>query len=218
MATRESRRQRGRRQGEAIVQSVTTELRTTRVGLGLSQQTMSKKLGCSQSEYSRFELARSPSSRSLVRLSEAAAILGLELSVGVHPAGPPIRDKGHQALITRFRKLLSSKILVRAEVPLPGPGDPRVWDLVLQMDDWLIGVEAETRIRDLQALVRRIRDRERDGGVDEIIILLSDSAVNRRLVAELREALGEPYATSTRGLLKTLRTGSGSPVSGVLLI
>jgi hypothetical protein len=39
-------------------------------------------------------------------------------SAGLHPEGEPIRDKGHQALIERFRKIVSAEFSVRAEVPL----------------------------------------------------------------------------------------------------
>ena len=98
-------------------------------------------------------------------------MLGLELAVALHPVGDPVRDKGHQALLNRFRGQLSTGITVRAEVPLPSPGDPRAWDLVLRLEEVLIGVEAETRVRDLQALVRRIHQRQRDGGVDEIVLV-----------------------------------------------
>lgn len=81
-----------------------------------------------------------------------------------------------------------------------------------------MGVDIEARIRDVQALVRRTRLRERDGGVDQILIVLSDSATNRRLVDELRAALGPSYATSPRAILKALREGRPLPGSGVLLV
>ena len=105
-----------------------------------------------------------------------------------------------------------------AEVPLPVPGDRRSWDLLLRLDDQLIGVEAETRIRDIQANVRRIRGRERDGGVDEIVIVLSDTRRNGDLVAELRLALGSRFNTSPRTLLSALRSGRRLPGSGLVLV
>lgn len=98
------------------------------------------------------------------------------------------------------------------------PGDPRVWDLLLRLADQVVGAEAETRIRDVQALVRRMRARQRDGGTDEVLLILSDSAVNRRLVGELREALGDDFATPPRALLAALREGRPLPGSGVILL
>lgn len=216
--TRETRLQRGRRRGEGLVATAVGELRSQRIVLGISQQSLAGQLGCSQSEYSRFELVANPTAIGAVRLAEVAALLGLELALTLHPAGDPLRDKGHQALITRFREILSPRYQIRAEVPFPAPGDPRVWDLVLRLNECLIGVEAETRIRDLQALVRRLRQCERDGGVHEILLILSDSAVNRRHVGELRLALGERFATPPRSLLRSLRQGDRPPGSGVLLI
>lgn len=218
MSTRETRLQRGRRRGTALVVATIGELRAQRISLGVSQRTLAAQLGCSQSEYSRFELAANPGAVGAVRLTEVAALLGLDLSLGLHPAGDPLRDKGHQALIARFRAILSPRFHVRAEVPFPATGDPRVWDLSVRLDDFLVGVEAETRIRDLQALVRRMRQCERDGGVDEILLILSDSAVNRRHVGDLRLALGDNFATPSRELLRALRQGQRLAGSGVLLI
>jgi transcriptional regulator with XRE-family HTH domain len=216
--TRETRLQRGRRRGEALVATSIGELRAQRIGLSISQRSLAAQLGCSQSEYSRLELIDNPAAISVVRLAEVAALLGLELALSLHPAGDPLRDKGHQALIDRFRAILAPRFHVLAEVPFPAPGDPRVWDLILRIEEFLLGVEAETRIRDLQALVRRIRQCERDGGVDEILLILSDSAVNRRHVGELRLALGERYATPPRSLLRALRQGERPIGSGVLLL
>lgn len=158
-----------------------------------------------------------PRDVSVVRLAEVASLLGLELSATLHPSGEPIRDRGHQALVGRFRGELAPTWTVKAEVLLPPPWDRRSWDLILRLAELLVGVEAETRIRDIQALVRRIRARERDGGVDEIVVLLSDSAANRRLAPELRIALGERYVTSPRVLLAALRAGRPLPGSGVVL-
>ena len=52
-------------------------------------------------------------------------------------------------------------------------------------------------------LTRRTRGRERDGQVDAILIVLSDSATNRRLVDELRASLGPAYAHRRRARSST---------------
>jgi hypothetical protein len=154
----------------------------------------------------------------LVLLSEIASLLGLEVVAGLHPLGEPIRDVGHQTLIGRFRAILSATWRVVAEVPLPNPGDPRAWDLLLRIPAQLVGVEAETRIRDVQRLTRHVHQRERDGGVDVIVLLLADTRVNRRLLPELLEALGPDYRTSPRQILRALRAGQPVPGSGVVLL
>ena len=103
-------------------------------------------------------------------------------------------------------------------MPFPNSFDRRSWDLVLKLENDLVGVEAETRVRDVQELVRRVRQRERDGGVDEIVIVLANSAHNRAVAEGLRAALGERYATSPTAIRRALRTGTRIPGSGVLLV
>lgn len=194
------------------------ELVETRRALALSQQFMADALGRAQSDISRMERLVSIDDVSFVDLSTVASLLGLELSAGLHPEGEAIRDKGHQALIHRFRALLSPAFRVMAEAPLPTTGDRRAWDLLLRLPSQLIGVEAETRIRDMQRLVRHVHERERDGGADVILLVLADSRTNRGLVNELYEALGPNYATSPRLLLKCLRAGQPLPGPGVVLL
>jgi hypothetical protein len=103
-------------------------------------------------------------------------------------------------------------------VLLPGVGDRRSWDLLLRIGNEVVGVELETRIRDIQWLVRRMRERERDGGADFVLLVLSDSATNRRLLPDLLEALGPAFATPSRAILAALRAGQALPGSAVLLI
>lgn len=217
MATREARTERGRRRGERLTAWLLDELRTARLNADVSQRELASALGWSQSEYFRFENRRTRAT-SIIDISAVASLLGLELSAGLHPVGQPIRDKGHQALIRRFLAQISEAFRVLAEVPLPIPGDRRAWDLLLRLPQQLIGVEAETRIRDMQRLVRHVHQRERDGGVDAIVLLLAATRTNRELVDELRIALGPAYATLPRALLASLRSGQLLPGSGVVLL
>lgn len=71
---------------------------------------------------------------------------------------------------------------------------------------------------DLGALTRRTRGPERDGQVDAILIVLADTANNRRIAPELRAALGTDYASEPRALLKALRSGERLVGSGVVLV
>lgn len=193
------------------------ELRLAREVAGIGLPATARELGCSPSQLWRV-LAGQVEGVTVTRLSEIGAVLGLEISLGLHPVGDAIRDQGQQGLIGRFRAVLAPAWRVAAEMPLPGADELRAWDLLLRLGGYRVGVEAEIRIRDVQWLVRRIRQRERDGRVDAILIVLSDSAINRRLVAELREALGEPYATSPRAILAALRVGRPLSGPGVVLI
>jgi hypothetical protein len=60
-------------------------------------------------------------------------------------------------------------------------GDPRAWDATVRGDVFRAGIEAETRFRDQQALDRRLALKERDGGMDRLILVLLDSRSNARL-------------------------------------
>lgn len=197
------------------------ELRDMRITLGISQPKMANELGCSQASLWRLE-ANQVAEVTVGRLAEMASILGLELAMTLYPIGDPIRDKGQQAVGDRFDRLLAFVWRVTSETLLPMPGDQRAWDRLLRLTGMpvrhLVGVDLETRIRDVQYLVRRTRLRERDGGVDAILIVLSDSATNRRLVGQLREALGPAYATPPRLILHALRHGTPLPGSGVILV
>jgi transcriptional regulator with XRE-family HTH domain len=200
-----------------MVRQLVAELIEARRSAGLSQATLAAQLKWSQSDVSRFERLTRVDGVSFVELSEVASLLGLELGAGLYLVGDPIRDKGHQVLIARFRALLSAAWRVVQDVPLPIAGDRRAWDLLLRLADQRVGVEAETKVRDVQALTRHVHMRERDGEADEIIVLLADTRTNRELVDQLRLALGSHYATQPRVLLRALRTGERLPGSGVIL-
>lgn len=51
-----------------------------------------------------------------------ASVLGLELSVGLHELGDPIRDAGQQALGRRFDAIPASVWQMTSETLLPNPG------------------------------------------------------------------------------------------------
>lgn len=221
MASRETRLQRGRRRGRELLNSRLADLRSRRIVLGIGQPQLAAELGISVSQLWRME-ARISEGVGVIRLSEVASLLGLEVSLGLHPIGDPIRDKGQQALGKRFDALVGPAWRSTAETLLPGSGELRAWDRLLRLvgyrERYLVGVDLETRIRDIQDLVRRTRGRERDGQTDAILIVLSDSATNRRLVDQLRVALGPDYQTSPRQIGAALREGRPLPGSGVILI
>ncbi|MEO8625723.1 MAG: hypothetical protein ABI452_03395 [Candidatus Limnocylindrales bacterium] len=136
--------------------------------------------------------------------------------------GDPLRDRAQLAIGRRFDALLGPAWRVLNEVLLPEAGDRRSWDKVVQLVGsqplYAIGVDIESRIRDVQALVRRTRERETDGRVQAILLVLSDSATNRRLIGQLVESLGEAYRSPMRELRLSIRRGARLPGSGVLLV
>ncbi len=193
-----------------------TELRDERQTANVSQRALAGELAWHQSELNRLERFDFPNVP-LVRLSEMAAVLGLELSVRLHRAGDPIRDRASQALIAGFLTVVSGAYRVTREALLPA-GDQRSWDILLRLGAGLVGVEALTRVRDIQAVVRHVRLRERDGGVDHVLLVLSDSVHNRAILSQLIEALGPRFMAPRRDIIAALKAGRLIPGSGVILM
>lgn len=182
----ERRDDRARSLAQASLASVGREIRRARLDRDLSQATAASSIGKSASSWSRLERGAAPylPLRDLVR---AAAVVGLELSIRAYPGGAALRDRAHLELLERFRGRLGAGALWHTEVPLPNPGDRRAWDALIRVPPVRIGVEAETRARDSQELQRRLGLKRRDGGVDHLILLLSDTRNNRAFVRGLSQ-------------------------------
>ncbi len=169
---------RARRVARLIVMDLGREIREARLDRNLSQRSVSGAVGKSVSAWSRLERGQSPF-LPLTDFVRAAAAVGLDLRVRAYPGGDALRDRAHLALLERLRVRLGEEILWQTEVPLPNVRDRRAWDALIRMPPVRIGVEAETRARDSQALQRRLVLKRRDGGVDHLILLLSDTRHNR---------------------------------------
>jgi transcriptional regulator with XRE-family HTH domain len=198
------------------VRTAVAELRRERQTANLSQRAVAAEIGWHQSALNRlerFDALNVP----LVRIVEIAAVLGLDVSLGLHRIGDPIHDKASEALIARFLAIVSPAYRVVREALLPSGGQ-RSWDVLLRLGAVLVGVELVTRVRDVQALVRLIRLRERDGGVDHVLLVLSDSAHNRAILAQLLDVLGPRFQTSPRDIGRALREGQPVAGSGVLVM
>jgi hypothetical protein len=103
------------------------------------------------------------------------------------------------------------------EVPIPREGDLRAWDASISGPGWTAYVDAETRIRDAQALERRTNLKRRDTMTDRVILLLADTRSNRAVV----RALGMPIvddAIDGRVILARLAAGADPEGSGVVLL
>jgi transcriptional regulator with XRE-family HTH domain len=207
----------GAARGRAATELVLRELRAARLDRNLSGEAIARVVGISGAHYSRVE-------RGLVgglTIEQASILLtavGLDLAVRVYPAGQPVRDAAHAALLGRLRSLLHRSLRALTEVPLPSPGDQRAWDIVVVGDAWRHAFEAETRPRDLQALERRITLKMRDGGVDAVSLLLLDSRWNRDFVRAHRASLEEHFPVPGRRALELLRVGAVPGRGSVILL
>ena len=106
-----------------------------------------------------------------------ASVLGLDAAVGLYPNGTPVRDAAQLALLERLRVRLGPDRRLRLEVPMPIVGDRRSVDALQREATFEAMFEAETRVDDVQALIRRIRSKQRDLGCTRVVLLLSDSDI-----------------------------------------
>lgn len=219
MPSRETARQRGKRLGRAQRRRVGEELRVARVGAGLSLREVGRRIGVSHSGVARRERGE-VETLSIDQVAVMASVLGLELRIGCYPTGAPVRDAAHLALLARFRARLAPSIRFRTEVPMPIPGDLRSADGVVDRlggTPTSIMVEAETHVHDVQALVRRVRNKQRDLGARHVILVLSDSRHHRSLVRAER-GLALEFPLSPRACLRALARGGDPGGDAIVLL
>jgi transcriptional regulator with XRE-family HTH domain len=202
VATYDSAVSRGRRMGRAERRRTGDQLRVARVAASLSQRKLGAMVGLSHSAIGRME--RGTVQRITVdRLALVAAVLGMDLRIGLFPTGTPVRDAAHLALISRLRTRVPTSLRWRTEVPVPIAGDLRSADVVIDGESLDAMVEAETRLDDLQAMERRVNLKQRDFGIRRVILLLADTRHNRA-VLEAHPELLERFPISTRACLLAL--------------
>lgn len=216
MATRERPGDRGRRRASEARTRVVVELARTRRSAGLSLRDVGRATGLDHAWLWRLERGIAPG-LPLEDLGAIAEVLGQDLALRLYPAGDPLRDAGHARLLARFRRELHPSLRWRTEVPLPIEGDRRAWDGVIEGPDWRLVVEAETVLDDLQALERRLTLKIRDGQAGHAILLVSDTARNRRALAAAAPAALSRLPGRSREILAELRAGRDPGQSGIVI-
>ena len=186
-----------------------------RLGAGLSLAAVAEASGASTSEISRIEHGEAPRV-SLEALGTLAAVVGLDLSVKTFPSGDPLRDAAQVRLIERFGRLLHPALRWAVEVALPRTGDLRAWDGLVAGTGWRYGVEVETQPRDIQALLRRLALKERDGEVDGVLLVLPDTRQTRLFVRAGSAELAVRFPV--RGHQAVRRLAAGQDPQGSALI
>ena len=183
---------------------------------GLSQRYVARLAGTSQSKVSRTERAMRPN-LTIDEASAMCAVLGLSLAVRAYPEGLPVRDAASLRLLERFRARISESFSWRREVPVAGFGDLRAWDAMLD-GPATVGVDAETRITDVQALQRRLQLKQRDSGIACIVLLVAATRHNRLVLRLHRQALASTLPLDTGQVMRALRRGEAPPASGIVLL
>ena len=146
------------------------------------------------------------------------AVVGLDLHVRAYPGGRPLRDSAHLELLQRLRTRLGPAVRWRTEVPLPLHGDQRAWDALLGVRHVRVGVEAETRARDAQELPRRVALKQRDGGVEYVVLLLADSRHNRAFLRTCGEGFLAGFPVAGSVALARLAASADPGGSAIILL
>lgn len=150
-------------------------------------------------------------------LCALCATLGLRLSVKAYPAGSAVRDAGQLRLMDRLRPQVSPGFRWRTEVGVGDDGDLRAWDVQLD-GPGSIGIDAETRLYDVQAVQRRCELKQRDSAVDRIALLVARTHHNSAVLREHRVALASSFPADTFETMAALRAGRLPKRNGIIVL
>lgn len=173
-------------------------------------------LACTRQWIGDFELGRLRVV-DLRRVTRLFMLLGHKVVVTAYPTGEPLRDAGQVRLLERFNARLAPDWRRFTEAVMPIPGDLRAWDELLR-GPVTIGVEAETRARDLQAIERSISRKRRDSAVDRVVLLVADTHVNRRALRDHVGMLRQTFPLDTRSCLAALGAGRDPGADALVVI
>jgi transcriptional regulator with XRE-family HTH domain len=214
---RERKVDRGRRQARRALVATGDDLREARLRAGLTQKQVGASIGISHTQASRIErgLAVRVAYETLVLLG---AVLGLDVPLRTYPSSEPIRDIAQLTLLARLRGLLGPGLRWRTEVPLSIPGDRRAWDAVIEAPDWRIPVDAESRLRDVQAFARRMALKQRDDQSDVVVLLVADTRHNRHVLRLAGPDLVAAFPATGRAALAALAKAERPSGSAIVLL
>ena len=204
-----------RRQGREIGD----EFRERRLQLGESQSHVAQTCRMSRAHYGRIE-SGTVEKLTLLEVNRIAAVLGLSPSVRLYPSGSPIRDAGHADRLQRFVSLAAPPLTFRLEVPLPVVEDrleQRAWDAVLFGSRRRTAIELEMRLRDVQAVIRRIDLKRRDDPTDGFLLLVANTRTNRRVLADFAKLFADLPRLRPSEVRRALAAGR-HPGTGIVLV
>jgi len=205
-----------RSRGIRLTRMVGMELRHARRMTGISQRRVGAAVGLSAAEVGRIERNEAPW-LTIIHAAELLRVVGLDLAIQVYPAGQALRDAAHLRLLERFESRIAPAIHRRREWPLPLDRDRRAIDLVLEIGDVRIGVEAETVLTDLQALERRLNLKQRDARLPSMILVVSASQRNREIL-RTADALRRSFPGHQRGTMDGLVRGELPEANAIVLL
>lgn len=161
---------------------------------------------------------------SVRQLARLGSVVGLDVRIRAYPGPDPVRDAAQAKLFGRLAARLHPRLVLRSEVPMPMPGDLRAWD------GWISGfvdpdpgyagmpVDGETRLHDVQALLRRLSLKARDSGTEHVLLVLADTRSNRDAVAGAADLLRSAFPIPARRALAALADGRHPGGSAIVFL
>jgi transcriptional regulator with XRE-family HTH domain len=216
MGIREGPGERGRRRGRRSLDDALQEFHEARIEGSISQQQVARSIGRSDAWVSWTESGRN-AGLSVIDLSQMMACVGLDLSVRCYPAGGGLRDRAQLEIVQRFVSMVVPPWRWNSEVPIPVRGDLRAWDGVLR-GVCSIGVDAESRIHDLQAVDRRVMLKLRDSDVDRAVILVPATRSNRAALRLVATNVADNYPITSHRALEALRAGQDPGGNSIIIL
>ena len=218
MPSREGPDAQAAREARERVGRVIGEIRRARIDTGITQEALARRVEVSRARVGRIErhAERHVPAELRVRM---ARVVGLDLGLRTWPGPDPTLDAPQRRLLQRLALVLGTGWRYRTEVPLPVLGDKRAWDSVWthERTRLVIYVEAETRLGDVQALLRRLGLKRRDGGAARMVLVVADTRHNRAVVRAAAAELAAVFPADIRDALSALRDGR-DPGADVLLL
>jgi hypothetical protein len=101
---------------------------------------------------------------------------------------------------------------------MPIPGDLRAWDAMLNQPGCRIGIDAITRLGDVQAQSRAALLKGRDSGTERVILVVRDTEANRRALHAVEDLIRGSFPLGTRAVLSALRAGRDPGRNGIAII
>jgi hypothetical protein len=154
-------------------------------------------------------------------LARHAEAVGLRARILLFPADNPIHDAPQVRLIRDFRSLIGTALTMDLERPVitsPGSGDRRAFDAVIRLPNCDCGVECYTRFHDCQAQLRAAQLKQRDAGLQRLIIVVRATRANRTAIASASDLIALNYPLGTRSVMAALRAGRDPGANGLVLI
>ena len=197
---------------------VVADVRRARLNAGLSQAAVARSIGCSRQLIGAIEAGRLDDIGCL-QVARIGAAVGLEVTVRAYLSGRPLRDAGQLRLLERFKSVVGETWGWRAETPVSSdPLERRAIDALLVRDGQRIGVEAVTRLVDVQAQVRAILLKQEAAGIGRMVLVLADTRHNRAALTDGAPTLRPAFPLPARTVLRELASGRLPSGNGVILV